>query len=83
MANRSNIEQVSLGVFPRTPDSRWVNEEVARFQKMGLTDRVFALLTEGEPEHSFPPALRSAEPLAADAQSVAFRVGGFCRLQGV
>jgi hypothetical protein len=52
----------------RTPGSNWVNEEVSRFQKMGRDDRVFAMLLEGEPEQSFPPALRSVEPLAADVR---------------
>jgi hypothetical protein len=55
---------------PRTPDSRWVNEEIARFQEMGRADRVLALLIEGEPEQSFPPALRRVEPLAADVRPV-------------
>jgi len=55
---------------PRTPESRWVNEEVKRFQAQGRTDRVFALLVEGEPDQSFPPALRNTEPLAADVRQV-------------
>jgi len=56
---------------PRTPESRWVNEEVKRFQAQGRADRVFALLVEGEPDQSFPPALRNTEPLAADVRPVA------------
>lgn len=52
---------------PRTPESRWVNEEVRRFQAR-RPDRVFALLIEGEPEESFPPALCTGEPLAADVR---------------
>lgn len=52
----------------RTPESRWVNEEVERFQAQGRADRVLALLIEGEPDQSFPPALRNLEPLAADVR---------------
>lgn len=53
---------------PRTPASRWVDAEVARFVAQGRVDRVFALLIEGEPAQSFPAALQAAgaEPLAAD-----------------
>ena len=53
---------------PRTPESRWVNEEVKRFQAQGHADRLLALLIEGEPYQSFPPALRNLEPLAADVR---------------
>ena len=55
---------------PRTPESRWVNEEVMRFQALGRADRLLALLIEGEPDQSFPPALRTFEPLAADVRPV-------------
>ena len=55
---------------PRTPESRWVNEEVKRFQAMGRVDRLLALLIEGEPGQSFPPAMRNLEPLAADVRPV-------------
>lgn len=53
---------------PRTPESRWVNEEVKRFQAQGRGHRVLALLIEGEPDQAFPPALRHLEPLAADVR---------------
>ncbi|MFL6198053.1 MAG: toll/interleukin-1 receptor domain-containing protein [Thermoanaerobaculia bacterium] len=53
---------------PRTPASRWVDEEVKRFQALGRADRVLALLIEGEPAQSFPAALRDREPLAADVR---------------
>jgi hypothetical protein len=55
---------------PRTPQSRWVDEEVKRFQEMGRGAQVLALLIEGEPASSFPPALQSMEPLAADVRPV-------------
>jgi hypothetical protein len=56
---------------PRTPESRWVNEEVKRFQALGRGDRLLALLIEGEPSQSFPLAMRDLEPLAADVRPVA------------
>ena len=58
---------------PRTPASRWVDAEVARFVAQGRSQRIFALLIEGEPAQSFPPALLAtgAEPLAADLRAQA------------
>lgn len=55
---------------PRTPASRWVEAEVARFVALGRSHRIFALLVEGEPAQSFPAALLAtgAEPLAADVR---------------
>ncbi|MBK8815595.1 MAG: toll/interleukin-1 receptor domain-containing protein [Methylococcaceae bacterium] len=55
---------------PRTPESRWVNEEVMRFQAQRGGDRLLALLIEGEPSQSFPPALHDFEPLAADVRPI-------------
>jgi tetratricopeptide (TPR) repeat protein len=43
---------------PRIVDSAWCNREVERFREMGRGDRILALLIEGEPHESFPPALR-------------------------
>lgn len=56
---------------PRTPASRWVDAEIARFVALGRAAHVFALLIEGEPAQSFPSALLAAgnEPLAADVRS--------------
>jgi hypothetical protein len=51
---------------PRTPASKWVDKEIRRFQELGSSSRVLALLIEGEPAIAFPPALR--EPLAADVR---------------
>jgi hypothetical protein len=53
---------------PRTPESRWVDEEVGRFQAMGRSANVLALLVEGDPNTAFPPTLRRIEPLAADVR---------------
>ncbi len=52
---------------PAAARSRWVNEEILAFKRLGRSDRVFALIVDGEPgasanaaqEHleCFPPAL--------------------------
>src|SRR5579884_1014926 len=55
---------------PRSAKSRWVNEEVLNYKRLGRADRVLALIVDGEPNASepkpgfsaedecFPPALR-------------------------
>lgn len=50
--------------------SRWVNEEIVTFRRLGRGDRIFCVIVTGEPnagavpgheaEECFPPALRSA-----------------------
>ncbi|HEY6893360.1 MAG TPA: toll/interleukin-1 receptor domain-containing protein, partial [Rhodanobacteraceae bacterium] len=66
---------------PHAAQSRWVNEEVAAFRRLGRGDRIFCLIVGGEPgasawsgrEHDecLPPALTehgAREPIAADAR---------------
>ncbi|WP_114240817.1 TIR domain-containing protein [Dyella sp. C9] len=53
---------------PRSATSRWVNEEVLAYKRMGRSERVFCLIVDGEPnashlgsrhaEECFAPALR-------------------------
>jgi tetratricopeptide (TPR) repeat protein len=53
---------------PQSAKSRWVNEEILTFKRLGREDRVFCLIIGGEPnasdmpgreaEECFPPALR-------------------------
>jgi tetratricopeptide (TPR) repeat protein len=53
---------------PRSATSRWVNEEVLVFKRLGRADRIFCLIVDGEPnatdlpgraaEECFAPALR-------------------------
>ncbi len=53
---------------PAAAKSRWVNEEILAFKRLGREDRIFCLIVEGEPnatdlpgradEECFPPALR-------------------------
>ncbi|MBI5688975.1 MAG: toll/interleukin-1 receptor domain-containing protein [Verrucomicrobia bacterium] len=50
---------------PRSARSRWVNEEILAFKRLGRSDSVFAFIVEGEPkvagaaDDCFPPALRA------------------------
>src|SRR5580658_6218620 len=53
---------------PRSAKSKWVNEEILEFKRLGREDRIFCLIVDGEPnatdmpgreeEECFPPALR-------------------------
>jgi tetratricopeptide (TPR) repeat protein len=67
---------------PESARSRWVNEEVLAFQRLGRGDRIHCLVVDGGPDPAaplcFPPALEQAqakhgngksEPVAADARS--------------
>ena len=65
---------------PAAAESRWVNEEIKAFAALGRTDRIYALIVEGDPqatdpaERCFPNVLvedkgsGALEPLAADAR---------------
>jgi WD40 repeat protein len=60
---------------PAASKSRWVNEEIERFLKLGRKGRILALIVDGEPgggdeRECFPPALRSQEPVAADVREI-------------
>ena len=57
---------------PRTPESRWVNQEILRFREMGRDDKIIALLVEGEPGDAFPVALREVRRtvVTEDGQTV-------------
>jgi len=49
---------------PSSAKSRWVNEEIETFKKLGRSDRVFSLIVDGDPGavntdfDCFPPAMR-------------------------
>ena len=53
---------------PRAATSRWVNEEILAFKRLGRSDRILCLIVDGEPnstdkhgraeQECFPPALR-------------------------
>ena len=60
---------------PRSAASRWVNEEVLAFKRMGRSERILCLIVDGEPnardsaEECLAPALR--HPLGADGELAA------------
>lgn len=77
--NEALAESANLIVIcsPHAAASRWVQEEVLAFRRLGRAERIFCLLVEGEPlsEACFVPALLPAghgddmtEPIAADAR---------------
>jgi tetratricopeptide (TPR) repeat protein len=61
---------------PQAAKSRWVNEEIISFKRLGREDRIFCLIVAGEPnatdqpgqaeQECFPPALRFR--IGADGQ---------------
>lgn len=65
---------------PAAAQSRWVNEEVREFQRLGRGARIHCLIVDGAPDalagSCFPPALReghwqsgrAGEPIAADVR---------------
>ncbi len=68
-----------------TPDSPWVQLEIETFLKYHDPSRILAVLTEGEPEVSFPDCLKGRNmedsPLAADARGKDLKAV-LCRLKG-
>ena len=69
---RQALEQSAYLVIicsPRSAASRWVNEEILTFKRLGREDRILALIADGEPNAAdtagrdpslecFPPALK-------------------------
>src|SRR6185295_9635943 len=49
----SDSEYLIVVCSTKTPASRWVDEEVRRFKKLGRGDRILALLVDGEPADAF------------------------------
>ena len=63
---------------PRYVESRWCMEELRYFLSLGRRDHVLTVLADGDPDTSFPEALRTVEkdgrliavePLAADVRA--------------
>lgn len=46
---------------PKAANSRWVNEEILTFKRLGREDRIFCLVVAGEPGASSNPELASLE----------------------
>lgn len=55
---------------PRASTSEWINAEVEYFRSLGRHDKILALLIEGEPSESFPPALTQIRRVIADRGGV-------------
>src|SRR3954471_1946198 len=53
---------------PRAAASRWVNEEIKLYKKMGREDRVFCLIVDGEPNAPAGSGLLECFPEAARLQ---------------
>ncbi|MGN6312172.1 MAG: TIR domain-containing protein [Rhodanobacteraceae bacterium] len=81
-----NSENLIVICSPASAASRWVNEEVLAYKRMGRADRIFCLIVAGEPnasdlpgrapEECFCPALRFAtnaagQPIAEPAEPIA------------
>ena len=64
---------------PRAAKSRWVNEEILTFKRLGRADRIFALIVDGEPGASLDPA-RAGEECFPDA--LIYRLGADGELTG-
>lgn len=46
---------------PRSAKSRWVNEEILTYKRLGREDRIFCLIVDGEPGASLDPARADQE----------------------
>jgi tetratricopeptide (TPR) repeat protein len=57
---------------PRAAKSRWVNEEILAFKRLGREDRIFCLIVDGEPNASDDPAQPDQECFPS---ALRFRLG--------
>jgi len=53
---------------PRSASSRWVNEEILAFKRLGKEARIFALIVDGEPNAGDEPSLEALETEGAANQ---------------
>lgn len=73
----ADSENLIVICSPAASESRWVNEEILEFARLGRGKRIFCMIadsgseSDGSPGACFPPALSRIgviEPLAADAR---------------
>ena len=59
VVNRALRESTNLIVIcsPNAAGSRWVNEEILTFKRLGRTDRIFCFIVDGEPNATDKPEL--------------------------
>ncbi|WP_267224398.1 TIR domain-containing protein [Dyella silvae] len=64
--NEALRESANLIVIcsPRSAASRWVNEEVLAFKRLGRSERIFCLIVDGEPDASAIPGREHEECFA-------------------
>lgn len=63
-----NSEFLIVICTPRLPESQWCAKEMETFISLHGRERVLAVLAEGEPEQSFPEALRYVNRVVLDEQ---------------
>lgn len=63
-----NSEFLIVICTPRLPESKWCAKEIDTFIKLHGREHVLAVLAEGEPEESFPEALRYTTKIVSDDQ---------------
>jgi WD40 repeat protein len=56
-----NSEYLIVICSPRAAASRWVNEEILAFKRMGRADRILALIVEGTPNADDEPTIDDLE----------------------
>ena len=65
---------------PRSANSRWVNEEILEFKRLGREDRILAVIAEGEPNAADKP---DADPaLECFPQALKFKLDRDGELSG-
>jgi tetratricopeptide (TPR) repeat protein len=57
---------------PNSARSKWVNEEILAFKRLGREDRIFCLIVDGEPNASDNPAIAEQECFP---QALRYRLG--------
>lgn len=78
----TGAENLIVICSPAAVASRWVNQEIELFKRLGRSDRIFCLIVAGDPgiagapDDCFPPALRArfdpdGELLAGESEPVA------------
>jgi eukaryotic-like serine/threonine-protein kinase len=60
---------------PRAAESRWVNEEVMAFKRLGREQRVLALIIEGEPNASGPESNEGSPRRECFPKALRYRLG--------
>jgi len=68
----SQSENLIVICSPAAATSRWVDEEVLAYKRMGRGDRIFCLIVDGEPNASYMPGREAEECFCA---ALRFQIG--------